>query len=96
MASVVPQACLARVTVPHGVGPGDVFQVAIDRQVLNVQVPPGVFAGSMIDIPYTPLAAPAPPVGTLDYSGQGLHVDGGTFIVAELLKENTSVTNVSN
>jgi hypothetical protein len=35
-------------------------------------------------------------VDTLDYSGQGLHVDGGTFIVAELLKSNTSVTNVSN
>ena len=35
-------------------------------------------------------------VDTLDYSGQGLHVDGGTFIVAELLKENTSVTKVSN
>ena len=35
-------------------------------------------------------------VDTLNYSGQGLHVDGGTFIVAELLKENTSVTKVSN
>ena len=35
-------------------------------------------------------------VDTLDYSGQGLHVDGGTFIVAELLKSNTSVTKVSN
>jgi hypothetical protein len=35
-------------------------------------------------------------VDTLDYSGQGLHVDGGTFIIAELLKENTSVTKVSN
>ena len=35
-------------------------------------------------------------VDTLDYSGQGLHVDGGTFIVAELLKENTSVTKVRN
>ena len=35
-------------------------------------------------------------VDALDYSGQGLHVDGGTFIVAELLKSNTSVTKVSN
>ena len=35
-------------------------------------------------------------VDTLDYSGQGLHVDGGTFIVAELLKSNASVTKVSN
>jgi hypothetical protein len=34
-------------------------------------------------------------VDTLDYSDQGLHVDGATFIVAELLKVNTSVTNVS-
>ena len=35
-------------------------------------------------------------VDTLDYSGQGLHVDGGTFIVAELLKSNASVTKVSH
>jgi hypothetical protein len=28
------------------------------------------------------------------YSGQGLHVDGATFIVAELLKSNTSITTV--
>ena len=34
-------------------------------------------------------------VETLDYSGQGLHVDGASFIVAELLKSNTSVTKVS-
>jgi hypothetical protein len=35
-------------------------------------------------------------VDTLDYSGPGIHVDGGTFIVAELLKSNASVTKVSN
>ena len=34
-------------------------------------------------------------VETLDYSGQGLHVDGASFIVAELLKSNSSVTKVS-
>ena len=34
-------------------------------------------------------------VETLDYSGQGLQVDGASFIVAELLKSNTSVTKVS-
>ena len=34
-------------------------------------------------------------VETLDYSGQRLHVDGASFIVAELLKSNTSVTKVS-
>ena len=32
---------------------------------------------------------------SLDYSGQGLQVDGASFIVAELLKSNSSVTKVS-
>ena len=32
---------------------------------------------------------------TLDYSGQRLQVDGAIFIVAELLKSNSSVTKVS-
>ena len=34
-------------------------------------------------------------VETLDYSRQGLHVDGASLIVAELLKSNSSVTKVS-
>ena len=34
-------------------------------------------------------------VETLDYNGQGLHVDGASLIVAELLKSNSSVTKVS-
>ena len=34
-------------------------------------------------------------VEAVDYSGQGLQVDGASFIVAELLKSNTSVTKVS-
>ena len=34
-------------------------------------------------------------VDNLDFSNQGLHVDGATFVVAELLKSNSSVTKVS-
>ena len=34
-------------------------------------------------------------VDSLDFSNQGLHVDGATFVVAELLKSNSSVTKVS-
>ena len=34
-------------------------------------------------------------VDTLDFNNQGLHVDGATFILAELLKGNSSVTKVS-
>ena len=35
-------------------------------------------------------------VDSLDFSNQGLHVDGATFVVAELLKSNSSVTKVSH
>ena len=34
-------------------------------------------------------------VDSLDFNNKGLHVDGATFVVAELLKSNSSVTKVS-